>query len=139
MKHDISDNPRPNVRMETLDRNDAIDKMIEHRIEGFDAEDIEDALRCGRIGYEEMDNDTLMELWVDCFNFEPVQIVGTEPLQTVEIPKSENAAMLAFIGLVAGMKTEEEFCLEDLPPSEDWVSMLSDLIVEARKLQKGTK
>lgn len=38
-----------------------------------------------------------------------------------------------FIGQIARMKTEDEFG-DDPPPSEDWISTLNDLIVEARKL-----
>lgn len=40
-----------------------------------------------------------------------------------------------FIGMIARMKTEEEFG-EDAPPSEDWISTLNDLIVWARALTK---
>ena len=39
--------------------------------------------------------------------------------------------LLAFAQLVARMKTESEFG-EEAPPSEDWISTLNDLIIDAR-------
>jgi hypothetical protein len=43
--------------------------------------------------------------------------------------------LLPFVRQIARMKTEEEF--GDQPPaSEDWISTLNGLIVEARKLIK---
>lgn len=38
-----------------------------------------------------------------------------------------------FVGTISRMKTEEEFG-NDAPPSEDWISTLNDLIMEARRL-----
>ena len=43
--------------------------------------------------------------------------------------------LLAFVGLVARMQTEEEYG-ENAPESEDWISTLNDLIASARKLVK---
>ena len=43
--------------------------------------------------------------------------------------------MATFVNLVARMKTEKEFG-DNAPPSEDWISTLNDLIVEARKIVK---
>lgn len=43
-----------------------------------------------------------------------------------------------FVRLLARMKTEKEFG-DDAPPSEDWISTLSDLIAEARKLCESSK
>lgn len=40
----------------------------------------------------------------------------------------------AFVRLVARMKTEEEYG-NTAPPSEDWISTLSDLIASARKVK----
>lgn len=41
-----------------------------------------------------------------------------------------------FIETVARMKTEEEFGIDNAPPSEDWICTLSDLIIEARAIKK---
>lgn len=49
-------------------------------------------------------------------------------------PIAEKSKADQFVGLVARMKTEDEFG-EDVPPSEDWISTLNDLIIQARQLQ----
>jgi hypothetical protein len=49
-------------------------------------------------------------------------------------PIAEESKGDQFVGLVSRMKTEEEFG-EDVPPSEDWISTLNDLIIQARQLQ----
>jgi len=48
---------------------------------------------------------------------------------------AKSPQMATFVNLVARMKTEEEFG-NNAPPSEDWISTLNDLIVEARKIAK---
>ncbi len=48
---------------------------------------------------------------------------------------AKSPQMATFVNLVARMKTEKEFGF-NAPPSEDWISTLNDLIVEARKIVK---
>jgi hypothetical protein len=48
---------------------------------------------------------------------------------------AKSPQMATFINLVARMKTEKEFG-DNTPPSEDWISTLNDLIVEASKISK---
>ena len=48
---------------------------------------------------------------------------------------AKSPQMATFVNLVARMKTEEEFG-NNAPPSEDWISTLNDLIVEARKIAR---
>src|ERR1019366_6693545 len=48
---------------------------------------------------------------------------------------AKSPQMATFVNLVARMKTEKEFGV-NAPPSEDWISTLNDLIVEARKIAK---
>jgi len=45
----------------------------------------------------------------------------------------EASKLAAFAGLIARMKTEDEFG-DDPPPSEDWISTVNDLIDQARKI-----
>lgn len=40
-----------------------------------------------------------------------------------------------FIAQIARMKTEEEFEEGEVPPSEDWICTLNELIVAARRLK----
>ena len=42
--------------------------------------------------------------------------------------------LAAFAGMIARMKLESEFTLATMPPSEDWIATLNDLIEEARRL-----
>ena len=48
---------------------------------------------------------------------------------------AKSRQMATFVNLLARMKTEEEFD-DNVPPSEDWISTLNDLIAEARKIAK---
>jgi hypothetical protein len=48
---------------------------------------------------------------------------------------AKSPQMATFVNLIARLKTEEEFG-NNAPPSEDWISTLNDLIVQARKLAK---
>ena len=45
-----------------ITRNGMIEKLIEHRMEGWDESDTDEAIRCGRIGYEELSNQDLENL-----------------------------------------------------------------------------
>jgi hypothetical protein len=48
-------------------------------------------------------------------------------------PRTGVPSPMEFVKLVARMTTESEYG-EDAPPSEDWISTLNNLIVEARKI-----
>lgn len=54
-------------------------------------------------------------------------------------PQANHRKCLNFIALIARMQTEEEFKEGEIPPSEDWICTLSELIVEARKLLRPAK
>jgi hypothetical protein len=47
--------------------------------------------------------------------------------------KAKKNSLLPFVRQIARMKTEQEFG-DQVPPSEDWISTLNDLIEAARKL-----
>jgi hypothetical protein len=62
---------------------------------------------------------------------------GAKPFEhcsSCDVPaKKEESDATRFIGTIARMKTEDEFG-EDVPPTEDWIATLNNLIAEARSI-----
>lgn len=58
-----------------------------------------------------------------------------QPRTTPTTPHPSLTLMRDTLRTIAEMKTEEE-CGEDIPPSEDWISTLSDVIINARTALK---
>lgn len=93
----------PFIIVKTIDRNEAITKLVDMRTDLFDSEDITSAVEEGRYGYAEMPNEELAGLWLD-FMGETVTVTGQEPTPMVEIPKADYEEMLeALKGLTANI------------------------------------
>lgn len=75
-----------------IDREDAINRLIDARLENWDSIDFDETLRIGRYGYAEFQNSELVELWSAFFN-EAITITGKEPPPQIEIPLVEYEAL----------------------------------------------
>ena len=75
----------PDTAIPQLSRTEAIEQLIERRLEEWDhPDDTRDALRTGRYGYEELSNSVLAEIWEDLFGT-PLAITGEDPARTIEL------------------------------------------------------
>lgn len=99
-------------------------------LESLQARGLEDYCEmCGARSDEERDH------------FEPAFNPAGEPktlcrdcrIGSAELLADQRVKLRAFASLVARMKTEEEYG-DDVPPSEDWISTLNELIESARKV-----
>lgn len=75
-----------------IDREDAINRLIDARLENWDSNDFDETLRSGRYGYAEFPNSELVELWSAFFE-EAITITGEEPPSQIEIPLAEYEAL----------------------------------------------
>ena len=81
-----------------ITREALIDKMVEHREDDWDTDDTEDALRHGRIGFEEMPNAELEEIANDAYCMmeegNEVRYTITDPCPIQATPEAINREML---------------------------------------------
>jgi hypothetical protein len=103
------------------------------------AEEQDTLCRCDNCGYECSQDELILSIQDLLQRIEPGGIVpaGECPkCKSLSYPvKKETEKLADFVRLIARMKTEEEFG-EDVPPSEDWISTLNDLIAQARQIAK---
>lgn len=84
----------------TLTREQAIDELIQLRLEEHDLDDLEEWLRDGRIGFNEMSNAVLSELYADFtdVNAEDVTIIGQEPEPVVALTQADRDELVDALG-----------------------------------------
>ncbi|MEQ1843971.1 MAG: hypothetical protein ABL983_00155 [Nitrospira sp.] len=83
----------PRTPTRTLTRTTAIKKLLDIRLESWDADDTQKMIREGRQGLCEMSNLELAGLWQDWFE-QPVSVTGKEPLAHRRIEHSVLEALI---------------------------------------------
>lgn len=53
-----------------MDRDDMIDKLVEHDVDNFDMRDLADLFRYGMVAYEDMSDEEIKEEYERCFGDE---------------------------------------------------------------------
>ena len=53
-----------------MNRDDMIDKLVEHDVDNFDMRDLADLFRYGMVAYEDMSDEELKEEYERCFGEE---------------------------------------------------------------------
>lgn len=131
-----------NQTPKTLTREEAIEELTDMRLEEHDDDDRREWLIEGRIGFKEMSNAELAELYANFTNqaSEDVVVTGQEPEPTVEVKKAEHDKQadtykqmldaLKLLQAVKGPVTFEdgwatledgtEICLNDLIAQAEW-------------------
>jgi|APFre7841882630_1041343.scaffolds.fasta_scaffold43026_1 hypothetical protein len=71
----------------TVTRTTAINKLLDYRVESWDADDTQKVIREGREGLHEMSNLELAGLWEDWFE-QRITVTGREPIHTIQIEQS---------------------------------------------------
>ena len=70
----------------TVTRTTAINKLLDYRVESWDADDTQKVIREGREGLHEMSNLELAGLWEDWFE-QRITVTGREPIHTIAMKR----------------------------------------------------
>lgn len=70
-----------------MTRTTAINKLLDYRVESWDADDMQKVIREGRKGLHEMSNLELAGLWEDWFE-QRITVTGRDPIHTIRIEQS---------------------------------------------------
>ena len=81
----------------TVTRTTAINKLLDYRVESWDADDTQKVIREGREGLHEMSNLELAGLWEDWFE-QRITVTGREPIHTIQIEQSVFDTVVTALG-----------------------------------------
>lgn len=124
--------------LKVLTREAAITILTDRRVASYDEVDLRDWITNGRTGYAQLSNELLTEQYslLHGLNEAGVTITGQEPSPVITVSVERNAQLTGFLRLIANMQTDEEFGEEGMS-GDDAVMTLSQLIIMARRLEKG--